>query len=259
VFTFTQPLRSLPLNRSRNPVSSNAVNGVWQIARRAAAKQTTIRTREGMQIQCIESRVFRGRRTLERGVPLAAVDEAYLRAHTIGELETLDGRVTIADYDPAWPVLFEREAARIQEALGPCALRIEHIGSTSVPGLAAKPVIDILLAVADSADESAYLPALERAGYTLRIREPEWHEHRMCKGPDTDVNLHVFSRGCPEIDRVLAFRDWLRAHPADRERYERTKRELASREWKFTQQYADAKSVIVQEILARALSNRDRT
>ena len=125
--------------------------------------------------------------------------------------------------------LFEREADRIRAVLGSRALRIEHTGSTSVPGLAAKPIIDILLVVADSADEGAYLPALEAAGYVLRIREPDWHEHRMFKGPDTEVNLHVFSSGCPEIDRVLMFRDWLRTHAADRDLYARTKLALARR------------------------------
>jgi GrpB-like predicted nucleotidyltransferase (UPF0157 family) len=131
-------------------------------------------------------------------------------------------------------------------------LRLEHAGSTSVPGLAAKPKIDMLLVVANSADEPAYVPDLEAAGYRLKIREPGWYEHRMFKGPDLDLNLHTFSAGCEEIDRMLLFRDWLRAHPADRRLYERTKRELASREWQYTQNYADAKSAVVAEIMARA-------
>jgi GrpB-like predicted nucleotidyltransferase (UPF0157 family) len=108
---------------------------------------------------------------------------------------------------------------------------VEHVGSTSVAGLAAKPVIDILLEVQSSADEDSYLPSLATGGYRLKIREPGWHEHRMFKGPDTDVNLHVFSLGCSEIERMLKFRDWLRANPGDREIYERVKRELAAREW----------------------------
>jgi GrpB-like predicted nucleotidyltransferase (UPF0157 family) len=131
-------------------------------------------------------------------------------------------------------------------------MRIEHAGSTSVPGLAAKPVIDIVLVVADSADENGYVPALESANYRLRTREPEWHEHRLFKGPDTNVNLHVFSSGCLEIDRMLTFRDWLRSHEADRELYERTKRSLAQREWNNVQEYADAKTAVVEEILERA-------
>jgi GrpB-like predicted nucleotidyltransferase (UPF0157 family) len=136
--------------------------------------------------------------------------------------------------------------------LGDRVLLLEHVGSTSVPGLAAKPRIDILLAVADSADEAQYVMALEDVGYILRIREPHWYQHRMFNGPDTPMNLHVFSFGCVEIDRMLRFRDWLRSHEADRVLYERTKRELAARRWKYTQQYADAKSAVVEEILLRA-------
>ena len=121
-----------------------------------------------------------------------------------------------------------------------------------MPGLAAKPIVDIVLVVADSADEGAYVVALETAGYVLRIREPHWFEHRMFKGPDTDINLHVFSLGCSEIERTLRFRDWLRANADDRELYERTKRELATQDWEHVQNYADAKTAIIDEILSRA-------
>jgi GrpB-like predicted nucleotidyltransferase (UPF0157 family) len=131
-------------------------------------------------------------------------------------------------------------------------IRIEHVGSTSVPGLPAKPLIDIVLEVEDSADEEAYVQPLEAAGYTLRIREPGWFEHRLLKGPDTDVNLHVFSAGCEEVERMLLFRDWLRENSADRRLYADAKRELAGREWKYMQQYADAKTAVVHEIMARA-------
>ena len=121
-----------------------------------------------------------------------------------------------------------------------------------MPGLAAKPRIDLLLIVADTADEAAYVPALAAAGYVLHIREPDWYEHRLFKGPDTDINLHVFSAGCEEIDRMLLFRDWLRAHPDDRQLYERTKRELARRDWTHLQNYADAKTGVVAAIMRRA-------
>jgi GrpB-like predicted nucleotidyltransferase (UPF0157 family) len=178
--------------------------------------------------------------------------EEQMRAAQIGELAPLVGRIQIVDYDTEWPRLFEREAERIQATLGHRALLIEHVGSTSVQGLAAKPIIDILLVVADSADEQAYVPALEAAAYILRIREPDWYEHRMLKGTDTDINLHVFSSGCPEIDRMLHFRNWLRSNASDRRLYERTKRELARLNWKYTQNYADAKTTVVEEILARA-------
>jgi GrpB-like predicted nucleotidyltransferase (UPF0157 family) len=184
--------------------------------------------------------------------PFKPRTEEEIRAYTIGELKPLSSRIAIVDYDPRWPELFAREAARIRSLLGSQALHIEHAGSTSVPGLAAKPVIDLILVVADSADEHAYVPVLEAAGYLLRIREPDWYEHRVFKGPDTDVNLHVFSSGCQEIDRMLRFRDWLRNNPADRELYERTKLELAQRDWKYVQNYADAKRAVIEQILARA-------
>ena len=182
----------------------------------------------------------------------APLTEEQIRASTVGELRPLSGRIEIVDYDPRWPGLFDREADRLRGVLGPRAMRIEHVGSTSVPGLSAKPLIDIVLVVADSADEAAYVPELEAAGYVLRIREPDWFEHRLFKGPDTNVNVHTFSDGCEEVDRMVAFRDWLRGNDEDRQLYERTKRELAAREWAYVQNYADAKSAVVQEIAARA-------
>jgi len=171
---------------------------------------------------------------------------------TIGERPRHDGPIVLVDYDDAWPLRFEREAKRIRAALGVRALQVEHVGSTSVPGLAAKPIIDVVLAVPDSSDEDAYVPALEAEGYALRIREPEWYEHRVLKKTEPKVNLHVFAAGCEEIDRMLAFRDHLRTNDADRELYERTKRELASRHWAYVQDYADAKSKVVEQIVARA-------
>jgi GrpB-like predicted nucleotidyltransferase (UPF0157 family) len=182
--------------------------------------------------------------------------EKEIRSHTIGSLLPLSDRILIVDYDSRWPDLFQREAGRIRAALGSRALRIEHTGSTSVPGLPAKPVIDILLVVAESAEEAAYAPALERAGYALRIREAAWHEHCMFKGPDTDINLHVFSSGCPEVDRIVGFRDWLRSNAADRDLYARTKLALAQQEWKYVQNYADAKTAVIEEIIGRARLGR---
>ena len=164
----------------------------------------------------------------------------------------MSSQIVLMDYDPHWPEVFRREADRIRGLLGCQALQIEHIGSTAVPCLAAKPIIDILLVVADSSDESTYVPTLESAGYFLRIREPNWHEHRMFKGPAADVNLHVFSSGCPEIARILTLRNWLRSDAADRDLYERTKRRLAQLEWKDVQNYADAKTAVIEEILVRA-------
>jgi GrpB-like predicted nucleotidyltransferase (UPF0157 family) len=178
--------------------------------------------------------------------------EAELQAARLGKLEVHGKPIKLVDYDPDWPGLFEREAEKIRAALGERALGLEHAGSTSVPGLAAKAIIDIVLTVADSADEDAYVPALESAGYELTIRERDWYEHRALKGTDPRVNLHVFSDGCLEIARMTAFRDHLRTNAADRELYERTKRDLAQRTWTYTQDYADAKSDVVEDIIARA-------
>jgi GrpB-like predicted nucleotidyltransferase (UPF0157 family) len=164
------------------------------------------------------------------------------------------GPIEIRDYDPAWPDLYAREAARIRGALGERVLRVEHAGSTSVPGLAAKPVIDVVLEVADSADEHAYVPDMSDAGYVLRIREPEWFEHRLFKGPEFKANVHVFSAGCSKVERMLLFRDWLRRDAADRGLYERVKRELAASGWDDVQDYADAKTAVVEEILGRAMA-----
>lgn len=178
--------------------------------------------------------------------------EERVKKVTIGELRPHSAPVELAEYDPRWPELFEHAVKQIKAALGERILLLEHIGSTSVPGLAAKPIIDILLVVADPTDEAAYVRALEAAGYVLRIREEDWYQHRLLKWLDPKMHVHVFGPGCPEIDRMLRFRDWLRTNEADRLLYERTKRELATREWKYVQNYADAKSAVVEKILARA-------
>jgi GrpB-like predicted nucleotidyltransferase (UPF0157 family) len=183
---------------------------------------------------------------------VVGLSEERIRAAFVGAAPRLSGRVVLVEYDPAWPGLYEREAARIRGVLGGVVVGLEHVGSTSVPGLAAKPIVDVVLTVADSADEGSYVPALEAAGYVLRIREPGWLEHRMLKGPDTDVNLHVFSAGEPEVARMVAFRDRLRADEADRVLYEGVKRGLAARDWTYLQQYADAKAGVVADILSRA-------
>ncbi len=184
--------------------------------------------------------------------PFAPLSEDYLRKHTLGELKPRSTPIVLVAYDPAWPDRFQDEAGRIRNAIGEQALRVEHVGSTSVPGLLAKPIIDILLVVADSANEALYVAELEEAGFRLHVREPGWYEHRMFKGQQNDVHLHVFSQGCPEVERMLAFRDWLRTNEADRELYARSKQALANLEWKYTQNYADAKGPVVQEILSRA-------
>lgn len=145
----------------------------------------------------------------------------------------IDGKIHLAPYDEAWPNTYARLAPAIRDALGHVV--VEHVGSTSVPGLDAKPIIDVNLLVTDSADEPSYVPALEGLGYVLVIREPEWHEHRLLRHADPAVNLHVFSTGCPEHERMIMFRDRLRSDDAARDRYLATKRELAAQQWKYVQ------------------------
>ena len=194
-------------------------------------------------------------RGLEESVTEGPIEER-LREVIIGEIEPRS--IVIADYDPAWPERFDREEARIRTALGQAALAVEHIGSTSVPGLAAKPIVDILLVVEDSAEEESYAPVMEEAGYVLRVREPGWNEHRMFRTPDRDAHVHVYSAGCPEIQRNLTFRDRLRRNIDNRNRYERTKRELAAREWPDMNAYAEAKTEVIESILAASQAEAEQ-
>jgi len=181
-----------------------------------------------------------------------------IEAAYIGDPPIHNDVVQLVEYQTIWPEQFQREAERIKGALGARALSIDHVGSTSVPGLAAKPIIDIALTVADSTNEAAYVPDLEAAGYQLRIREPDWYEHRLFNGPEADVNIHVFSRDCVEVERMIVFRDLLRNNEGDRHLYEHTKRELASRRWKYVQHYANAKSDVIATILNHSEIDNDR-
>ena len=162
------------------------------------------------------------------------------------------GPIHLAPADPAWPRQYAEVEARIIQALGPVAVVVEHVGSTSVPGLDAKPFLDVLLLVPDPAEESAYVPQLEAAGFLLHVREPDWHQHRFFRAHDPEVQVHVFAVGSDEAERMLAFRDHLRTDDADRALYLATKRRLATQSWTRIQDYADAKSDVVEEILARA-------
>jgi len=186
--------------------------------------------------------------------PVEPVTDEDLASVTIGEREPLDDRILLAPYDPRWPSLFSLAAHKVRAALSERALSIEHVGSTAVPGLSAKPMIDMVLAVADSKDEASYVPPLEVEGFVLRARAPDWLQHRFLVFTSDEMTwqLHVFSAGCEEVERMLAFRDWLRAHENDRSLYEHTTKVLAARRWKHVQNYADAKSDVIREILERA-------
>ena len=157
--------------------------------------------------------------------------------------------IVIEEYDPAWAARFEQVQASLAEALGPKALSIEHFGSTAVPGLGAKGIVDVLVGVEDVEDEAAFGPALEAHGFAIRVRQPG---HRMYRTPELDVHVHVFTEGSDEARIRLLFRDWLRHSSGDRRLYEQTKRELARQDWEATNDYSDAKGAVVAEILTRA-------
>jgi GrpB-like predicted nucleotidyltransferase (UPF0157 family) len=159
--------------------------------------------------------------------------------------------VDVVPPDPTWPAQYDKVRSRLLAALGDRALSLAHVGSTSVPGLWAKPLIDVDVTVADSSDEGAYLPDLEAAGFELRVREPDWEEHRMVRGSDPVANVHVFSAGAVEPRRHLAFRDWLVTHPDDLTAYADLKRQLARRGFTDAMDYNNAKGALIYDIYER--------
>ncbi len=174
-----------------------------------------------------------------------------LDAGLVGEPPRSWASVVIEEYDPAWARRFIGVRSSLTEALDGLIIGVEHVGSTAVPGLAAKPVLDVDLVIEDTDDEAAYLPALERLGYRLVLREPWWHGHRMLVGPAEDINLHVWPQGAPEPVRHRLFRDWLRSHPHDREVYAVAKRRLARDTARRPRDYGLAKNDVIDEIYAR--------
>jgi GrpB-like predicted nucleotidyltransferase (UPF0157 family) len=163
--------------------------------------------------------------------------------------------VEVTDPDPAWPQQYADLVGRIRKALGWRALQLEHVGSTSVPGLAAKPVIDIDLTVADPGREEDYVPALEATGFRLTIREPWWYGHRALRADEPRCNLHVFGFDSPEQVRHRIFRDWLRGNPAERDLYAAAKLRAASEAnaaGEHVMQYNARKQQVIREIYHRA-------
>ncbi|HEU4810662.1 MAG TPA: GrpB family protein [Nocardioides sp.] len=163
--------------------------------------------------------------------------------------------VDVAEPDPEWPARFDELAARIRAALGWRVLNLEHVGSTAVPGLPAKPIIDMDLTVADPDDEDAYVPALEAAGFELRIREPWWYGHRVLRAAVPNCNLHVFGYDSPELVKHRIFRDWLRGNAGERDLYAAAKRDAAdtaNAHGEHTMQYNARKELVVREIYHRA-------
>ncbi|OUE25853.1 dephospho-CoA kinase/protein folding accessory domain-containing protein [Clavibacter michiganensis] len=179
------------------------------------------------------------------------------RRPDVTAVEIVGGRtpltVGLQAHDPAWAEAYAAHRERITAALGGAAIVVEHIGSTSVPGLAAKPIVDIVVAVADITAAEDHVERLVAAGYELRVREPG---HRLVKTPARDVHVHVLEHGDPAVEAYLLLRDRLRTVPADRDLYERTKRELMTRRWETMDAYADAKTEVIQGILGRAREAR---
>ncbi len=174
------------------------------------------------------------------------VDDAYLDAVLVGGRE--QRQVEIVDYDPSWPDTFDEHRRRILDAIGPTARTVEHIGSTAVPGLAAKPIVDIMVTVDDPEDEAAYLHPLEEAGYVLRVREAD---HRMYRTPERDVHVHIWRDGSDNEERHLVFRDHLRSNPDDRDAYAALKRSLAG-QWRDVNYYAEAKGPFIRQTVESA-------
>ena len=159
--------------------------------------------------------------------------------------------LVLVPYDPRWPAAYDEHERRIRDALGPVAVQVEHIGSTSVPGLAAKPIVDVLVTVADITAEEDHVERLLAAGYVLRVREPG---HRLVRSPARDVHVHVLEVGDDAAEAYLVFRDRLRASPEDRTLYERTKRALLEQDWPDMNAYAEAKTEVISQIKERARS-----
>lgn len=155
----------------------------------------------------------------------------------------------ISDYNPEWPKRYEAEAARIRDALGRLALRIDHVGSTAVPGLASKDTIDIQVSV-ERIDRALYEQQLEAIGYTS-VWDKATDEHHFFARPYSTrprlFNLHVCRAGSEWEHRHIAFRDYLRTNPSAAQRYETFKRELAPK-FSDTLEYADAKEDFIREI-----------
>lgn len=158
-------------------------------------------------------------------------------------------------HDDRWTDIYRDHQQRIRDALAAVDVEIEHIGSTSVPGLAAKPIIDIVVTVEDITAEEDFLDALLAAGYELRVREPG---HRLVRTPAQDVHVHLFERGDPAVDEYLLLRDHLRSDADDRALYENTKRALLSKRWGDMNDYAKAKTDVILTIKARARETRGR-
>ncbi|WP_226925455.1 GrpB family protein [Georgenia thermotolerans] len=183
-----------------------------------------------------------------REMPMRRRDDVTV-VELVGGVEKRE--LFLAEYDPTWASQYAAHEARVRDAAGSAAVAVEHIGSTSVPGLAAKPIIDILVTVADITAEEDYLEPLVASGYVLRVREPG---HRLVRTKQRDVHIHILEVDDPAADDYLLLRDHLRIDQVDRQLYEATKRDLTRQDWPDMNAYADAKTAVIEEIKGRARS-----
>ncbi len=160
--------------------------------------------------------------------------------------------IEIVDYDPSWPDRFAEWRDRLSAELGTVALRIEHVGSTAVPGLAAKPILDIQVTVVDLEDEGAYVPAIDRAGVALRSRDAAHRYFRPAPGRPRDVQIHVCAAGGDWERDHLDFRDYLRSNDEARDAYGNLKKALAVQYPDDRLAYTEAKTAFVTDALCRA-------
>ena len=168
-------------------------------------------------------------------------------------------QVEVVPYDPAWPQLFEEEAARIKQALGENCCEIHHIGSTSVPGLKAKPLIDILPVVYDLQKVDQATPLMEAMGYEDKRDFGIAFRHFFCKRQERRThNVHIFEIGSPEIEKHLIFRDWMRTHEGDRREYAQIKQQLADQFPDDSMAYSLGKNKFIKDILQK-VGYRGRT
>ena len=169
-----------------------------------------------------------------------------------GSARSASDAIEVVAYDERWPQRFEEWRRQLGDALGQAALGIEHVGSTAVPGLAAKPIIDIQISVRDVEREAAYVPAVERGGVALRAREPGHRYFRPAGDRPRDVQIHVCDAGSTWERDHLLFRDYLRATPTARDAYGQLKIELADRYADDRLAYTDAKSAFILDTLDAA-------
>ena len=219
-----------------------------------------LRERHGRRATLIDRYALEAR---ARGVTPDALDPALLErlatdvlresmpgvAWAEGSRRASEDPIEVVPWDPGWPSRYDEWRGRLARALGTAAVRIDHVGSTSVPGLAAKPVIDVQVSVRDVQDEPSYVPAVEGVGLWLRMREPIHRYFRPAEGRPRAIHVHVCTAGSGWERDHLLFRDYLRCHGAVASEYGRHKVALAERYRTDRVAYTEAKTCFILDAL----------